>query len=130
MDGHVGFCHHFLYRVSYLPGISWWLSVGTLDPGTSWPAFHRLTLAGLTGAEDVIDGEIGGDEGWEDSDLDGTPSGQSITTACWLTLKEASLLLGTIAQTVPVLGEPTLAVSVPAALSVSCSRLLQFSTSA
>lgn len=59
----------------------------------------------LTGADDVKSGEYTAEVESEAGAVDaGTPAGQAVTTACWLTLKEASLLLGTIAQKVPTVG--------------------------
>ena len=60
-----------------------------------------------TGAEDVdADDMEAGEADLEGSEL--APQAQVILTGCWLTMKEISLLLGTIASCAPLPGSPPL----------------------
>ena len=56
------------------------------------------------GAEDVAAQDEDAGEFLDSGDDDSSPSGQLITTACWLSLKEAGLILGTLARSLPLAG--------------------------
>ena len=64
----------------------------------------RLLCCVHAGAEDVEAGDMepGGEAEFEEGEL--APQAQVILTGCWLTMKEISLLLGTIATTAPLPG--------------------------
>lgn len=59
--------------------------------------------AWCAGADDV---DVLGDEEGDDLDMDGDlgPETQVITTGCWLTMKEATLVIGKIADHAPTAG--------------------------
>ncbi len=61
--------------------------------------------AGIAGADDV---ELLGDEEGEDVDSNMGPETQIITTGCWLTMKEAALVLGKVADHAPKQGADSL----------------------
>ena len=65
-------------------------------------AEHSLSDAQRRGAEGDDEAvEVGGDAG-EDGELG--PRAQVMSTACWLTMKEASFLLGHLVQSAPLSG--------------------------
>ena len=64
-----------------------------------------FTLLQHTGAEDVDGDDMeGGDMDVSPEEGDLAPQAQVILTGCWLTMKEASLLLGSLATFAPLPG--------------------------